>query len=360
MQAFIASFFSVFLLFIVPVASQPSPHIIPYGIAVAGADVGDQMTAYFEDATDELNQSGMFGEFVAVDWETWSGSNALDGAVLVTDLNGELVLRYIYTASVSAQSRSTLLEDVNLPTVPVDSPHSQDVLLATVLSGAGMCELAEMYEQAVKDVPEFTTPLRLAAGNCYLTRGDQERAIEILTPLAPESSVAANNLAYLLLSEDSDAAFALLNGLVADAEATGNTILHAEALAQRAAFHSRAFNFNESIADISAAIALRPGHAPYYKQRGDHIFLIYEWDRVLADYNAAILIDPEYAEVYYARGVLFYTQGPRPRALTDFQRFIELAPNDYRVTEAQENIASIQAELDALGGDDTGPFGPSD
>jgi tetratricopeptide (TPR) repeat protein len=360
MQAFIARISPLLFWFVMSISAQPSPLTIPYGVAVAGADRADQIDTYFQAATNTLNQSGMFGEFVRVDWAAWDSVGALDGAVLVTDLNGELMLRYVYSWGVTAREQSPLLEDVNLPVVPLNAPHSLDYLMASVLYGSGTCDLAAPYEQAVAGVPAVATALRLAAGNCYLLHGDEDQAIDILTPLALEHPTAANNLAYILLSSDSDAAFALLDDLVADAAATGNVTLQAAALARRAGFHARAFNFDPAIADISAAIALRPGYAPYYKQRGDHIFLIYEWDRVLADYNAALLIDPAYADAYYARAVLFYTQGPRPRAMADYQRFIDLAPNDPRVNEARANITSIQAELEALGGDDTGAFGPSD
>ncbi len=138
--------------------------------------------------------------------------------------------------------------------------------------------------------------------------------------------------------------------------------------AYNAKVQATAFNFDEAITDITHAIDVATDAnlsdatlAALYKQRGDHIFLIYEWDRVLADYNRAIELDPAYADAYFARGVLYYTQGPRPNAAEDFARFVELAhPADARVAEATEYIDSIAAELEALGGSDTGPFGPTE
>lgn len=138
-------------------------------------------------------------------------------------------------------------------------------------------------------------------------------------------------------------------------------------LRERAALRALAFEFDGAIADITRAIELAEANmlpdaclARLYKQRGDHIFLIYEWDRVLEDYDTAISLDSNYAGAYFARGVLYYTQGPRVETIPDLERFIELAPDDPRVPEAQAYIDSIEVELDALGGDDTGAFGPSD
>jgi tetratricopeptide (TPR) repeat protein len=140
-----------------------------------------------------------------------------------------------------------------------------------------------------------------------------------------------------------------------------------QAFANSGAIHALAFDFDIAIQNLDAAIQLaETNHIPnetiarLYKQRGDHIFLIYEWDRVLADYNRAIELDHDFADAYYARGVLYYTQGPRTAALENFLKFSELAPNNEKISEVQIYISSITAELDALDGDDIETFSEED
>ena len=156
----------------------------------------------------------------------------------------------------------------------------------------------------------------------------------------------------------------LTTALAAPAQPTATRL---EALSARAAVRAQTFDFDGAIADITAAIdtAQTAQASPFclarlHKQRGDHIFLLYEWDRVLTDYDTAVTLAPTYADAYFARGVLYYTQGPRTSALTDFEQVVALTPTSPRAAEAQAYIQSIRTELEALGGDDTGAFGPSD
>lgn len=87
-----------------------------------------------------------------------------------------------------------------------------------------------------------------------------------------------------------------------------------------------------------------------YKERGDLIMLIYEWNRALEDYNTAIELDPDYAEAYYRRGILLYTMVEREDAIADFEMYLELDPDGEFAESAEEYINNIQVELDALGG----------
>lgn len=138
-------------------------------------------------------------------------------------------------------------------------------------------------------------------------------------------------------------------------------------LRDQAKLYALTFRFDAAVANLDRVIALGEGQnvehtalARYYKQRGDHIFLLYEWDRVLADYNHAIMLNPTYAGAYFARGILYYTQGPRAQAIGDFERYLVLAGTDApQAAQARAYITDIQRELEALGGDDTGAFSPT-
>lgn len=142
-------------------------------------------------------------------------------------------------------------------------------------------------------------------------------------------------------------------------------------LRNRAHIYALAFDYTSAIGDMNTAInyvesevfdadlyleAYIEPHgiagllSTLYKERGDMIMLIYEWNRALEDYNTALELDPDYAEAYYRRGILLYTMVEREDAITDFERYLELNPEGQFAESATDYIASIQVELDALGG----------
>jgi hypothetical protein len=281
------------------------------------------------------------------------------------------------TATFTYLPESHVLEDISPvllpPTFPVTAlaaPHAADLLATGAFYSAGACPAARQQMAPYTDDASLQPFTLTLIGTCHLIEADYPAAIAALTPAAAvaleggraDGVQAAVNLAWAYLQQGQpDDAFAVMNTLVSLYQEQASPVIIAQILAKRAELHALAFNFDRAIADATEAIQLDPDNPRYYKQRGDHIFLIYEWDRVLDDYNTALRLDPTYADAYFARGVLYYTQGPRPTAQTDFQTFLDLVPDDDpRITEAQGYIASIQAELDALGGDDTGAFGPSD
>lgn len=234
-----------------------------------------------------------------------------------------------------------------------DDPRLVGAVRGMIFAAGGQCAAAA---NALADVPEAAPYI----ANCWLAVGDRDAGLQIYGAVFASdadyrrAAGFAGNYAWALLQAEDTAAsaFAVMDRALAANPAAEVPRTHADLLAGRAYLHAITFAFDPAIADISAAIALIPDDAAYYKQRGDHIFLIYEWDRVLADYDRAIALDPDYAEAYFARGVLYYTQGPRPRALLDFERFVELAAADDPVrAEAQTYIDAIQIELQALSGE---------
>ncbi|MEP7293099.1 MAG: hypothetical protein ABI835_15055, partial [Chloroflexota bacterium] len=129
-------------------------------------------------------------------------------------------------------------------------------------------------------------------------------------------------------------------------------ILRPVFLVKRSQLYTLAFLYDEAIADMDAAIALDSDNALLYVERGQRILLLYEWDRALADFNHALELDSTYADAYYFRGIL-YASVPegidaRHLALEDFERYLELAPDGQHAADAAENIADLQAQLDAL------------
>lgn len=160
----------------------------------------------------------------------------------------------------------------------------------------------------------------------YLNEGDPEMAIQVMNTMVDE-------LTAYLESDFPD--------------------LYMIALQMRAQIFALAFDYTSAIQDMDTVIDLATSdfsRARAYKQRGDIIMLIYEWNRALDDYNMAIELDPDYAEAYYRRGILYYTMVERENAIADFETYLELAPEGQFVDSAEQYIEDIQTELEALGG----------
>jgi len=348
-------------------AAQDAPPRVLYGIVSPG-EVDDipAADALFEQVAADL--TGVEFERVAYDPDLFAEAPLDVVAVAGVTVNEEMYFRVVREPLAEV---SDILMEVRFPVMYIETVFAVEIATVGTLYGMGRCEEALSY---LRYPDEFSIWRATVTGNCAVLEGDYEAAAAAYEPITEQLRYersedeqyvpAVVNLAWVRLQQgDNEGAFALMDELVNLYAAEGEPFQHAAMLARRSRFHALAFNFDAAIADATAAIELEDNAealARYYKLRGDHIFLIYEWDRVLDDYNRAVELDPDYADAYFARGVLFYTQGPRPAALEDFQRFSELVPDDPRAAEAAEYIESIEAELAALGGDDTGAFGPSD
>lgn len=202
--------------------------------------------------------------------------------------------------------------------------------------------------------------LNYIGGTCAIIEDDFDTAIEYLTAsLSYEPSpdfyspiAATTNLAWIYVQQgDSQIAIELMDSLVGLVE--DQTNLLQLALQKRAQIYALTFDYTSAINDMDSAIDLIESDdwlAEAYKQRGDIIMLIYEWNRALDDYTTAIELNPEYAEAYYRRGILLYTMVERENAVADFETYLELDPDGQFADSASEFIGNIQTELDALGG----------
>lgn len=258
-----------------------------------------------------------------------------------------------------------LYTTIELPvsTLSQEEQLTTDSLVLLALYSVGACEsVVEMGNGAI------TSQLSYFVGNCHLALGAYEDAIVAFERSDVYATGVTFNLAWAYLQIGrADEGIDLLTDAISQPNSEAFPTYTIQQLSHRAQIYALDFQFDPAIEDITTAIAMAETFgappeitAKLYKQRGDHIFLIYEWDRVLQDYNQAIELDSDYADAYYARGVLYYTQGPRTAALQDFEMFSTLAPDSPRIAEAQTYIESIKVELEALGGDDTGSFAPGD
>lgn len=75
------------------------------------------------------------------------------------------------------------------------------------------------------------------------------------------------------------------------------------------------------------AHAKSPPSAEFYLLRGESLSGAREYDQAIANYTAAIELKPNFAEAYNDRGFSYYLKGDFERAISDFTRAIELRPN---------------------------------
>lgn len=206
--------------------------------------------------------------------------------------------------------------------------------------------------------------VNFAIGNCLLFTGDADSAVLYLVKtvdlLADDEKVqpfqimpAYVNLAWAYIQlNDLEPARSRLDELV-ELSQNFSSVIQAQVLETRSKLLALMFDYTSAIQDMDVVIGLFKSDvalARAYKQRGDIIMLIYEWNRALDDYNMAIELDPDYAEAYYRRGILYYTMVERENAIVDFERYIALDRGGQYVESAEKYIISIQTELDALGG----------
>jgi tetratricopeptide (TPR) repeat protein len=77
----------------------------------------------------------------------------------------------------------------------------------------------------------------------------------------------------------------------------------------------------------SVMSAKSPDSAEVYLVRGEHLSDLRQYDQAIAEFTAAIELKPDYAEAYNDRGFAYYLKEDLERAIADFSRAIELRPN---------------------------------
>lgn len=238
----------------------------------------------------------------------------------------------------------------------LEGSHTLELTAGILLYAIGRCDLAEPYLWPLlldDSSTVYTAGFHLAA--CALIAGEYPAALVMLNTILyiqdqsrrPEPAI---NLAWLYLTlGHRQRAFNVLEQTYETFSAQASAASRVDFLTRRAQLYALGFAYDAAIADVDAAIGLRPDDPTLHVLRGQMVILLYEWDRVLENYTRALEIDPLYADAYYFRGVLYYSVLAREEALTDFERYVELAPQGAFTGDAARYIESIRAELDALG-----------
>jgi tetratricopeptide (TPR) repeat protein len=87
------------------------------------------------------------------------------------------------------------------------------------------------------------------------------------------------------------------------------------------------FKYDKAMADLNAAIALRPEFAEALYRRGAVWACKREDEKAISDYTEAIRLDPRLTEAYRGRGSAWQRLSEHDKALADFTEAIRLDPN---------------------------------
>lgn len=104
-------------------------------------------------------------------------------------------------------------------------------------------------------------------------------------------------------------------------------------------------NTDESIADFSRAIELRPDSAHAYNYRGWAHYQHGDFNAAMADVNHAIALDQDLAYAYNNRGLIWQSMGFPELARLDYQHAIDLG---FEQTWADTNLYNVNFEIEKL------------
>jgi tetratricopeptide (TPR) repeat protein len=87
-------------------------------------------------------------------------------------------------------------------------------------------------------------------------------------------------------------------------------------------------DYDRAIADFTATLRIDPDDAKAYNNRGKGYYYKKDYNRAIADYTAALRIDPDYADAYIGRGIAYADKGDYDRAIADYTAALRIDPDD--------------------------------
>ena len=109
----------------------------------------------------------------------------------------------------------------------------------------------------------------------------------------------------------------------------------ADALLHRASAYAAKGMVNESIADYSRSIAIKPGNDQALSGRAQSYLKARKFDLAIADYSAAINANGKLASAFVGRGYAYMVKQKYETAIGDFTAALKLSPSYVAATEQQ-------------------------
>jgi tetratricopeptide (TPR) repeat protein len=348
----------LFLIVSTIFADDEETPIINYQLCgVINGNVREEIDVFFSKVLKNLNDTMIELQFELM-CETYEGY-LLDGIIAFTRIfegtvvgvSDKIIIHSILSNN-AIKTVSPMLYNTLPITFSLSDKNAYHEFSLYIRYALGENQPLEDYLLAMKSTESENTIVNYYLGNIALTNNNYELAIERYNNqyFTDDNRFYGTNLAWALVQVgESQRALEIMTEGVNSGEYTSQILI------DRAQIYALAFNYTSAIQDMDSAINLLQYDidtklSKAYKQRGDIIMLIYEWNSALEDYNTAIELDPDYAEAYYRRGILLYTMVEREDAIADFETYLELDFDGQFAESATEYIENIQTELGALGG----------
>ncbi|GEM_PF-3344121 len=104
--------------------------------------------------------------------------------------------------------------------------------------------------------------------------------------------------------------------------------------------------YDQAIADFTAAIRLNPKLEYPYNNRGNAWYEKKELDLAFADFNEAIRINPKFALPYNGRGNVWWQRGDNEKALADYELALRYDPKLALAYNGKGNMLVERREFD--------------
>lgn len=280
------------------------------GVAALRFAADHCLRAGFHDAAAELSTRGRAVVDVRVrPREWWAFTSTLTTALAVLGRLPEAEVRSQRSRAAAAGSsagRHLVLLDAVRCAADL-AADDRDGLLAWIV---GATQLAE---------PAATAVLELAC----------QAAAELREPAPP---VSARRVV------------ALVDQAIAHLGAGRNTGLRAELLGVRARAHGRLRDWEDALADHTAAAGIDPAHAGHHHERAVVLHLLGRHAEAAAGFDRAIALAPPFPRAHLARADTRCAMGDHGGAVADLRYVLELRPSDL---DAQASLATLLQSMGA-------------
>jgi tetratricopeptide (TPR) repeat protein len=207
------------------------------------------------------------------------------------------------------------------------------------------------YTEALRINPNYAVAYH-NRGLAYANRGDLDRAVadwEAALKIEPDNAFVRNSIqraceqrrdilidAFLEKNPDlvdlsaeewPEEAIKLLQDILNEYSIFPKIEDDAKSFLNRGNANAFKRNFDQAIADYSAALRIDPSLTVAYGNRGNVYADKGDYGQAIADFNAVLRLNPNDAQAYYNRGTTYSDKGDYELAIKDFTTALRINPN---------------------------------
>ncbi|MFC0435687.1 tetratricopeptide repeat protein [Kutzneria buriramensis] len=208
---------------------------------------------------------------------------------------------------------------------------------------AALCALVDAIGWNSSLVPSWLQTIKQAgrdAGSMEITAraeelGDGKDLVDLLTQLLAGPGLDLEHRMIALAERGSEYregdrcedSVRDLSAAVAIHAANAFELKHSWVFGYRGETYQKMKRFDEAIADFNKAVELNPKYQWAFAMRGETYRIMKRFDDAIADFNKAVELNPKYGWAYGSRGQAYQATGRNDEAIADFTRAIECTPN---------------------------------